>query len=577
MIDSSSAPKWRRRTALTAAALGTPLLAVAPAAAAPGGHGPAAEAAAGSHAAAPGDDPARQGAASSTPDQTSAPRGSASGPPAAPAPSGHTGGGTTAHEAGNSSAGADQSATARGGDSSARQATARGDDGAPGPEHNRADVSARDTGRAGAQGGTNGHAEAGSRPRGGNASSRRHSATRSRAGGDDVSARDRMPVRAQAGGERGRSRPERDSNARSGSEAASVSASEREQARPRDQRGDASGHERRNTGVAAPGRVDADDHVPARTAGPRGRGASSHANQTSESTYASRVKVATHESDSGHPRAKAWLTVSPALEATLRAEAREAARQAAREEVRARAGSRTGMRMRVARIGATPTATFRVPTGDAQAVECLRLVHEAWRNGDWARAARLLQFHFGSGRALPAITPAGRMPAGSPGLGNGRAGHAPGDTVTGAHVPSPSSSAGASVNANVPPVADSNTNVPAGTGEVLTPEANAEVPASAVAPALVAGPTGEGSPPLSVPPADSDAHTRPGTPETPDGNDLLGVPEALNGHSTPAARISLARSATGSQLPRTGFEIPLIVVLGAAAISAGALIRRRTH
>jgi LPXTG-motif cell wall-anchored protein len=30
-------------------------------------------------------------------------------------------------------------------------------------------------------------------------------------------------------------------------------------------------------------------------------------------------------------------------------------------------------------------------------------------------------------------------------------------------------------------------------------------------------------------------------------------------------------------LPRTGFEIPLIVVLGAAAISAGALIRRRTH
>ena len=39
----------------------------------------------------------------------------------------------------------------------------------------------------------------------------------------------------------------------------------------------------------------------------------------------------------------------------------------------------------------------------------------------------------------------------------------------------------------------------------------------------------------------------------------------------------IARAATGSQLPHTGVDIPLIVILGAAAISAGALIRRRTH
>ena len=78
-------------------------------------------------------------------------------------------------------------------------------------------------------------------------------------------------------------------------------------------------------------------------------------------------------------------------------------------------------------------------------------------------------------------------------------------------------------------------------------------------------------------PADSDAYVRPETPETPEGNDLLGVPEALNRHSTPAAGIPIARAATGSQLPHTGVDIPLIVILGAAAISAGALIRRRTH
>jgi hypothetical protein len=286
------------------------------------------------------------------------------------------------------------------------------------------------------------------------------------------------------------------------------------------------------------------------------------------------VKVATHESDSGHPRAKGWLTVSPAFEAALRAEAREAARQAAREEVRARAGRHTGMQIRLARIGATPTTAFRVPTGDAHAVECLRLLRDAWKNGDWARADTLLQSHFGSGRALPANTPAGRMPAGSPGLGNGPAGHAPGGPITGANAPS---STGVPAGANVPPVADSIPDVPAGAGEVLTPEANGEAPASAAAPALVSAPTGEGSPPLSVPPADSDSYARPETPETPEGNDLLGMPGALNRHSTPAAGIPLARAATGSQLPRTGLDIPLIVVLGAAATTAGALIRRRTH
>jgi LPXTG-motif cell wall-anchored protein len=301
-----------------------------------------------------------------------------------------------------------------------------------------------------------------------------------------------------------------------------------------------------NAGGRSPaaGNVGADSSRGVRAAGhrhDRGRnsqheteGADSHERESGTDTCTSavtRLKVNTHHNDNGEQHASGHLSVSPQFANMLRAEARAAAR----EEVQTRIGRGVGLQMRM--------QTPRPRRGEEQTF--LQLIRNAWEQGGPARVAALLELSFGS---PPAIV--GQVA--ERGLSDTTSGM---PAMTTGNSLSPTMPAGTPVTGPLPGDLAPGSTTPAGTPVAVAPDGT--VPTS---PTL-------GSP-RRVSPAEGGSQA----PENANGGGVLGTggaagPSALTPRS--------AAAATRSQLPYTGGDVPLMALLGGAALAAGALLRRR--
>lgn len=274
----------------------------------------------------------------------------------------------------------------------------------------------------------------------------------------------------------------------------------------------------------------------------------------------------------------AFVKASPALEAAIRAEAREAARA----EIRARfprpeAGQAGAKRFAVKRRfeGAGHRVRLRRPTTAEQAAALVRILETTWNTCGPARTNALLELCLGRRpsnlpvllRALRkhALAEAQERPegmAGGNGLGNAEARET--NEIFGAL-------RGRGIGtAQLAPGRSEETNnaLTAGTPAPMVEAPSAPVtaspmPGSAVLPGtegIIHAPRGAGAPPLP-----RGSANRPG---------------ATTGPSAPTG-VRVRREAGAAvqqrQLPFTGVELPLIIIAGAAALAAGALLRRGTN
>jgi hypothetical protein len=295
------------------------------------------------------------------------------------------------------------------------------------------------------------------------------------------------------------------------------------------------------------------------------------------------VSLATHEDQRGDVRATAKVKASAGLQAALRQEARIAAREEARAELRA------------------PGFQNAAAASAAQSAQLMQLFRAAWLSGGAARVAALGEICFGeqsSGRPVPPELAAFLASiehrssgenqaeesehAGESESHVGVSEHAgaeqQGEAESESHV-GVSEHAGAEQQGEAQNEVETPTQVDVqstaqgqtqtgGNGGVQSPTAptvQPSTPTSGTAPVTTTAPVTQ--------------HTAPSGGEGPDEHNASPSPSSS---VAPTQFASMQRATQGSgaqsgQLPFTGGDVPLIVMLGGAALGAGALLLRRSR
>jgi hypothetical protein len=258
-------------------------------------------------------------------------------------------------------------------------------------------------------------------------------------------------------------------------------------------------------------------------------------------------------------RAAARLEVSPALDAAIRAEARAAAREEVRMRWKSLEAGELAARQSAGRARhELQTSSLSALSPREEATVLLRVVETAWREGGPARARAVLDVCFrGESHVSQALLMALQETSEQQDLleGHGRA------------------------NAGGGGEAEAQGEVDVG-GEAQTPAA-AEQPNVGTRPAP-GGPAAAGAPAPVAPAPESgvertvqapEAENRAGLVRSPTPRASAEQPGRTAGAQAPVTREAGA-AAQRRALPFTGGDVPLIMLAGAAALAAGALLRR---
>lgn len=273
------------------------------------------------------------------------------------------------------------------------------------------------------------------------------------------------------------------------------------------------------------------------------------------------VRVTSQQDDRAGGRVSASVKASPALDAAIRAEAREAARAEIRARYPRLEAGQVAARFAVKRRFEGRGVQRRRTTADNHAEALLRILETAWTTGGPAKANALLELCLGR----PASAAQAR--------GEGR--------ETGQALFGTTRARGVGT-VQLAPGRPEGTN---GGGVPGTPTSNVEAPSAPLTAKPMAGsdllpstegaieaPREAGSPRQPRGPASRPGATQP--------SDFATGPRATTGPAAPSG-VRVTREAGVAvqqrQLPFTGAELPLVIIAGAAALAAGALLRRSTQ